>query len=170
MSTHVRPRYVPRVTLASREAAEASRLRAYVRHAELYGGYDSVFEEAGKDLSPVDLAHLCSALRGFSHDYRVKRSNGHYRTLTETFKVGSSQREALVSALIREGIATSAIVDLIGCSPSYVYGLVQRLQMGSQSPETGYGFSTGELPKAIPLPRSDSRQTARESAFAGEAE
>jgi hypothetical protein len=77
-------------------------LRAYVRHAELYGGYDSVFEEAAKDLSPVDLAYLCMAMRGLSHEYRVKRSNGQYRTVTETFKLGSSEREALVWAPARQ--------------------------------------------------------------------
>jgi hypothetical protein len=79
-------------------------LRQYVRSAELYGGYDSVFEEAARDLNPLDLAHRCIAMRGMAREYRSGS-----RTIRESFKLGSREREALVLALteVRTGsIAT----------------------------------------------------------------
>src|SRR5438874_1188572 len=91
-------------------------LRQYVRHAELYGGYESVFEEACRDLSPVDLAHLCLAMRSMS------RRSGR---LVETFKLPSRDRDALVSALIRQGAETGSVADLVGCSQRHVQKLAQ---------------------------------------------
>ena len=119
-------------------------LRQYVRSAELYGGYDSVFEEAARDLKPLDLAHLCMAMRGMS-----RRPGSRVR---ESFKLGSREREALVLALIRQAVRTDSIADLVGCSRGYVYKVAQAAEMGSESPQTGGLKCTGELPLPIPLP------------------
>src|SRR5437667_8245989 len=100
-------------------------LRSYVRHAELYGGYESVFEEAAQDLNPLDLAHLCMAMRSMSHELHPLRSDGKRKIVTETFKLTPSVREALVGVLVREGVASNTITDLVGCSESYVHRIAQ---------------------------------------------
>src|SRR4051794_28770411 len=107
-------------------------LRNYVRHAELYGGYDSVLEEAAKELDPRDLGHLCLAMRAMAHEYRSGS-----RTIRESFKLGGREREALVLALIRQEARTGSIADLLGCSTQYVREVQKRSRMGSESPQTG---------------------------------
>jgi hypothetical protein len=129
-------------------------LRAYVRHAKLYGGYDSVFEEAAEDLNPLDLARLCMAMRSMSHELHSLRSDGKRKTVVERFKLGTPEREALVRALIRQGEKTTSIVDLVGCSQSHVYKLAQDAEMGSESPEAGAESYTGERPLVVACPAS----------------
>jgi hypothetical protein len=143
----------------------APSLRQYVRHAEMFGGYDSVFDEAAQDLNPQTLARLCSAMRDMSHDYRSGT-----RRMTERFVLNGDAREALALALIGQDATTATVADLLGCSSSYVRKLKQKqwarfgtesqgrpkqglevADQGSERPETGGQNSTGEGGNPITL-------------------
>jgi hypothetical protein len=83
-----------------------------------------------------------------SHELHLLRSDGRRKTVVERFKLSTPEWEALVTALIRAGVKTATIADLVGCSQSHVYKVAQAGEMGSESPETRAESSTGELPLA----------------------
>jgi hypothetical protein len=130
-------------------------LADYRRHAEQYGGYESVWEEACRDLNPLELARLCLAMRSMSHEYH---SAG--RRMVETFKLPPRDRDALVSALIRQGAKTASIVDLVGCSQSLVYKLAQLAEIAesgcseAQNRPRSASDCTGERPLVVAYPVS----------------
>jgi hypothetical protein len=130
-------------------------LRSYVRHAELYGGYESVWDEACRDLNPLELGHLCRAMRSMSHEYRSAGCR-----MVETFQLPPRDRDALVSALIRQGAKTASIVDLVGCSQGHVYKLAQLAEITESGSSEAQNFSlrpsdsTGELSVVVAHPVS----------------
>jgi hypothetical protein len=122
-------------------------LRQYVRHAKLYGGYDSVFEEACRDLTPTELGNLCIAMRPMSHEYR----SGQKRC-TEKFKLKPSWRDDLIGGLLEAGEKTATIADMAGCSKQHVLDVLQVLNHPSESPETLASNATTEEGRGIACP------------------
>jgi hypothetical protein len=118
-------------------AQQTYSLRQYVRHAQLYGGYESVFEEARNDLSARELGSLCLAMRDMTH--------GKGRT-RERFQLKSRDRDQLTRRLLSEGVSVPNVADLVGCSRSYVYRVLEGANQGPESPEIGGQLSTTEQP------------------------
>jgi hypothetical protein len=102
-------------------------LRQYVRHAELYGSYDVVLEEACSDLNPMELATLISRMREMSYTY--KNSKGARRT--ERFKLPPAIRDAIAVRLLYAGSTPQRFASLLGCSVSHVR------RLGSQGNDPG---------------------------------
>jgi len=115
--------------------------------AKKYGGYDSAFEEARKDLDPLELGRLCQSMRAMSHEYRSQD-----RLRTEAFKLTSADRDQLIQALIDNGTASSTTADLVGCSKEHVRVVAQKAKDASESPETGASKPHTELPLVVACP------------------
>lgn len=138
-------------------------LRQYVVHAEKFGGYDSVYEEAVADLTPLELGRLALAMRGMHREY--KPPGIRTSTVRETFKLTPDQRGVLIAALLGANRKVPEVADLAGCSTSHVRGVRDGLaevpEDASQSLQTGDLNATTEDPGGVGHLARNRRQKGR---------